>query len=488
MYVRIQIATSLCSLKICITHTYVNVRNDKCVVLTAASAKHAASVLAESQVVAPIESPVVVNHLFVRRKPGSGGRNRTIAGAPQIAPMYACSGIVNAQLGVKTLAIARAKSLLEAQRRNTGQNAASTQNDAATQNDRVKRTHQRKDSTDSEVSNTSSVCGRSSTSSGSTVCASESDAAEVSLSKSESDIAAKSEDMKDLIWLSDAVNGDAVNGDAVDGDTVDGDTVNGHVNGDTVVDNDDSESHKSEAEKVCGQEEGHGITDDSDIGDNDTDIGDIRDSCEGAEADDVIAFDEAKDVDKLQQDRCGVEGNITQYSNNHFCLNGRPSGDNAVQPISRGSHLTRSNAAEKHQVDSTCDSKTKQKDPGIRDGVVNTKCHPTLLQLARGWTPPPGDSTDMENGNDNLSIQHVSRSTSPHTERVFNPFPSVHVSQRRTRNGMRLGLYSTENIPKLETGLVVGSGVKQIGRAQINACLHHHYMADMRQKARKTKR
>lgn len=466
---------------ICITHTYVNVRNDKCVVLTAASAKHAANVLAESQVVAPIESPVVVNHLFVRRKPGSGGRNRTIAGAPQIAPMYVSSGIVNAQLGVKTRAIARAKSLLEAQRRNTGQNVASTQNDAAIQNDRVKRTHQRKDSTDSEVSNTSSVCGRSSTSSGSTVCASESDAAAVSLSKSESDIAAKSEDIKDLIWLSDAVDGDTVNGDVVDGDT-----VNGHVNGDTVVDNDDSESHKSEAEKVCGQEEGLDISDDSDIGDNDTDIGDIRDSCEGAEVDDVIAFDEAKDVDKLQQDRCGVEGNITQYSNNHFCLNGRPSGDNAGQPTTRGSHR---NAAEKQQVDSTCDSKTKQKDPGIRDGVANSECHPTLLQLARGWTPPPGDSTvDTENGSDNLSIQHVSRSTSPHTERVFNPFPSVHVSQRRTRNGMRLGLYSTENIPKLETGLVVGSGVKQIGRAQINACLHHHYMADMRQKARKTKR
>ena len=436
--------------------------------LTAASAKHAASVRAENQVVAPINCPVVVNHLFVRRKPGSGGRNRTIAGAPQIAPMYACSGVVNAQLGVKTRAIARAKSLLEAQRRNPGQNAAVMRSDTTTQNDRVTRTHQRKDSTDSEVSNTSSVCGRSSTSSGSTVCAADSES-EVSLSvaKSESDSSADGGEVKDLIWLTDAVDGDT---------------------GGVVT-----ESQKSDSEN--GEQV---ISDDTDVGDSVADIGDRRESCEGAEAEDVIEFKETEDVDKLSQDRHDAKTDDKLFDDKHLCHDDLSHGDETGQPgnTTRGSHTTHSNTRQT-QNNTSCNSPLKQDKLDLRYGAANIDCHPTLLQLASGWTPPPGDSTAdappegahlTTCGNGQLSRSHISGATSPVTERIFNPFPSVHVSQRRTRNAVRLGLYSTENTPKLETGIVMGSGVKQIGRAQINACLHHHYMADIRQKARKTKR
>ena len=443
--------------------------------VAAANAKHAASVRSESQVVAPINCPVVVNHLFVRRKPGSSGRNRTIAGAPQIAPMYACSGVVNAQLGVKTRAIARAKSLLEAQRRNPGQNAVVMRSGATTQNDRVTRTHQRKDSTDSEVSNTSSVCGRSSTSSGSTVCAADSESERsISVAKSESDSSADGGEVKDLIWLTDAGDGDA---------------------GGVVTESQKSDSENGEQDISDDTDVGDSVTD---VGDSVVDVGDRRESCEGAEAEDVIEFKETEDVDKLSQDRHDAETDDKLSDDKHLCHDDLSHGDETGQPgkTTRGSHITHSNTGHA-QNNTPHDNPRKQDGLDLRYGAANIDCHPTLLQLASGWTPPPGDSTAdappegahlTTCGNGLLSRSHTGGATSPVSERIFNPFPSVHVSQRRTRNAVRLGLYSTETTPKLETGIAVGSGVKQIGRAQINACLHHHYMADMRQKARKTKR
>ena len=572
--------------------------------LTAASAKHAASVRAGSLVVAPIDSPVVVNHLFLHRRTTTAGRNRTITGAPQIAPMYACSGVINAQLGVKTRAIARAKSLLEAQRRNIGQGTAETRgaavthkdvvtrneavthkdkvtrneavthkdvvtrneavthkdvvtrneavthkdkvtrneavthkdkvtrneavthkdkvtrNEMATHSERMKRTHKRKDSTDSEVSNTSSVCGHSSvssgrstssgevsntssvcghssvssgrsTSSGGTVCAadSESDVTQLSHSPatSDSDIAAKTRHVTDLMCLSDAVDGDTGTGDTVGDDTVNGDTMEGDtVNSDAVgddtltdavhgdnVDNDNNESHVNRGDSGCDKEVGGDTDTDSDTDGSVASLGDRRDYCEGAETDTNV--DETNDF--VKSPRHSAEGE---------------------EHDTRGSHLARDDAGEQTHVHSsggshcavvsdTCTTK-----PG-QDAATNSDCPPTLLQLSRGWTPPPPDVSTVGDGKENASERYGNRpqmggATSPHMERVFNPFPSVHMSQRRARNGVRLGLYSMDNMPKLETGLIVGSGVKQIGRAQINACLHHQYMAGIRQKGRNPKR
>ena len=78
--------------------------------------------------------------------------------------------------------------------------------------------------------------------------------------------------------------------------------------------------------------------------------------------------------------------------------------------------------------------------------------------------------------------------TSPMSDKLFNPFPSQHMNSRRTQNGIRLGLYSPSNLPKLETGMVKAQSTKQIGRAQINACLHRQYMAEIKQQARSGKR
>jgi hypothetical protein len=68
--------------------------------------------------------------------------------------------------------------------------------------------------------------------------------------------------------------------------------------------------------------------------------------------------------------------------------------------------------------------------------------------------------------------------------KVFNPFPSQHINRRRAENGVKLGLYSADHIPKVEVGMVKTGIPKQLGRAQMNMCLHRQYMANVRQSAK----
>ena len=70
-------------------------------------------------------------------------------------------------------------------------------------------------------------------------------------------------------------------------------------------------------------------------------------------------------------------------------------------------------------------------------------------------------------------------------QKAYNPFP-MRINPSRAQNGVRLGLYSPDNLPVVDMGARKPSrdGVKQIGRAQINVCLHRQYMAEVRQQAR----
>ena len=70
--------------------------------------------------------------------------------------------------------------------------------------------------------------------------------------------------------------------------------------------------------------------------------------------------------------------------------------------------------------------------------------------------------------------------------KLFNPFPSRLVNKNRTQNGIRLGLYSAESSPSAETVTQrsLPASKSAISRAQINACLHRQYMADVRQQAK----
>ena len=67
--------------------------------------------------------------------------------------------------------------------------------------------------------------------------------------------------------------------------------------------------------------------------------------------------------------------------------------------------------------------------------------------------------------------------------KVFNPFPSQVLSRRRAQNGIKLGLYSPDSVLDMKADK---PAMKNIGRQQINSCLHRQYMAEMKQASRGT--
>ena len=71
--------------------------------------------------------------------------------------------------------------------------------------------------------------------------------------------------------------------------------------------------------------------------------------------------------------------------------------------------------------------------------------------------------------------------------KLFNPFPSQHVTNRRIENGIKLGLYSAKNLPKFETGIIRSPDISSISRAQHNACIHRQYMAEVKGQSKSAK-
>ncbi len=104
--------------------------------------------------------------------------------------------------------------------------------------------------------------------------------------------------------------------------------------------------------------------------------------------------------------------------------------------------------------------------------------------------------TDIEsylNSKQSLT-QQGGGATSP-TPKPFHPFQSrPMINERRAQNGLRLGLYSPEDLGLQGVGGTGGrrggaerGPVSSIGRAQINACLHRQYMAEVKQQAKNRK-
>ena len=88
--------------------------------------------------------------------------------------------------------------------------------------------------------------------------------------------------------------------------------------------------------------------------------------------------------------------------------------------------------------------------------------------------------------------QLISGKTSPSVpQKSFSPFQNRPlINERRAQNGLRLGLYSPEDITQQNSKKSPGGServVNSIGRAQINACLHRQYMVEVKQQAKHRK-
>lgn len=109
----------------------------------------------------------------------------------------------------------------------------------------------------------------------------------------------------------------------------------------------------------------------------------------------------------------------------------------------------------------------------------------TLLQAAN--QEKNNNVKDIETSGNKLNDTFKSGATSPNqaTQKSHNPF-TIRMNPSRAQNGVKLGLYSADNLPVVELGSkrITRNGVKEIGRAQLNACLHRQYMAEVKQQGR----
>lgn len=85
----------------------------------------------------------------------------------------------------------------------------------------------------------------------------------------------------------------------------------------------------------------------------------------------------------------------------------------------------------------------------------------------------------------NLQDEEHSDTSVSKNAKAFNPFPNRHFNRNRTQNGIRLGLYTADTSQVMD-GLTKKhlAGGKPISRAQINACLHRQYMAEVKQQSK----
>ena len=105
-------------------------------------------------------------------------------------------------------------------------------------------------------------------------------------------------------------------------------------------------------------------------------------------------------------------------------------------------------------------------------------------------SPTHSFHSDMESYLNSKQII-TSGKTSPSATKSFSPFQNrPMINERRAQNGLRLGLYSAEDISQQNCKKIAGNCdriVSSIGRAQINACLHRQYMVEVKQQAKHRK-
>jgi hypothetical protein len=128
-----------------------------------------------------------------------------------------------------------------------------------------------------------------------------------------------------------------------------------------------------------------------------------------------------------------------------------------------------------HQTE-TCDITKQQQSLQNLSGKQDGSCTRSSSSVSSCEGNAPSNYTSSNHGN----------ATSPTAAaKTFNPFPSRLMNPKRAQNGVRLGLYSPESLPIPDKNNAKKScGMKNISRAQLNACLHRHYITEIKQQAK----
>ena len=116
---------------------------------------------------------------------------------------------------------------------------------------------------------------------------------------------------------------------------------------------------------------------------------------------------------------------------------------------------------------------------------ITYKNHKQKQQDTTGSLSQVASATITQNGVVKPAAPSPAAAAAAGISKKFNPFPvaSRHISHKRTKNGIKLGLYSSEQLAAQEPIRELSSKppLSTITRAQINACLHRQYMAELKQ-------
>ena len=416
--------------------------------LPAASAKHHANLKARSKVVATIESPVVLNHLFLSHTPGR--RNASVASAPRIAPLYPASSVHTAQLTVGT-----------AGRGTQGRGAGR----AATQDGRVRSGDMRRETMGSSAVDGTAEGGGARD--GSTEGGGRRTRVLMRGGSTDSEVSTTSA----IETIETASNG-----------TTSGDSDHDAVTDSTPDTPTDSLTDTPTDSLTDTPTDTAGLQADS--------LTDTPTQTSGLQADSLTdtqtAGLQADSLTDTPMDTAGPQtDSLTDTQTAGLQTDSQLDMPAQTAGLQTDSQLDRLAAVEAsvRMTRQRSAVTTRQRRARPRRETASTErdppTKPTLLEIAQGRglaaadpCVPPARTPSPPPRSPPPDPPHATAS------RPFNPFPRQPVNTQRRQNGVKLGLYSnTATAPDWT-----------IGRAQINACLHRQYMARVKQQAERSKR
>ena len=375
---------------------------------------------------APIESPMALNHLFVGRQRDNHGRppgkNRTVAEAPSIAPLFTSTNIIPTPV---QKARNHSQGLIQGVQIQKDRRKDPPSGDIRRQMYKTQRSLTQQVSIDSTRSSTSTIDrnnsisdSRNSISDSSTVC--ESDA-----TVDNDTIAPQSTEPQSAVLQSTEPQSTEL-----------------VVPVEDSADKDSTEEHPASPKDINDNKKLNDSPSHSETSTLDLSSSSVKSS-------DVLTLDN-QDI---------VQGQSTHKSE-------------SLSNHSNGKSVLELEAESLHETNNSSSTPTSPISPNHSpsNGMTN------LVYNSR----KARNHSDSQQGNLPFAFNLPSLG-----QKVFNPFPSQHMSKRRAQNGIKLGLYSADNMPKLETGMVKGAPQKQFSRSQINTCLHRQYMAEVKQQAKR---
>ncbi len=463
--------------------------------------------LVPSTIAPPIESPVAVNHLFIGHKSHSSKRNRHVTDAPRIAPIYPKSTLTNMHyppLGKNAKAKARAQ---VSPKKDDKSPAQTQQPSMAVPGDSNVQDRDREESGSNKSDPSSPVHG-----------------AGMFPSSSQSSDGCQSE-------ASNYTRGSTTDLES-DTDTIEGTPERGQGSRSDIANLNDIEDEKLLIDLEHELKDLHTESNDKED-DLDSKNSAIKEQNNSESA-------EAGSVHEKQGRESSLEDNVS-ISSRSSSTNSSPSKVFQSSTSSRSKQSSRSSSLEENNSEFAIETNQVQQQPSSPGNNNNNETKPTLLRLA---------SMTLQTGGSDISITESQKSQTGHVENLtgvekrneyvakmtyktskklqmdsntsvpntvdgfqseediddsnhsaspqknggpaaaksFNPFANRPIiNERRAQNGIRLGLYSPDDISQQNSKKLTVSqerGVNNIGRAQINACLHRQYMAEVKQQAK----